>query len=115
MNDDFKTKLVAALRSGKYVQDAGKHHTLRTKTEQGECYCVMGVVADVLDPQGWSGNPDANEHYLFHDNYSACLSPADLLAIGMTADEQWDEFIYPNDRGELTFAQFADRLEAANA
>lgn len=110
MKTELKTKVVAALRSGEYVQDTelGK---LRVKKGGVDCYCVMGVVADVLDPGGWSPQTNNEDVYQFH-GWSGSLSGQDCEALGITAEEQWNRFIDPNDNEKVTFEQFADRLEA---
>lgn len=49
MNADVAKQWVAALRSGKYRQNIG---SLRSPC--GTKYCVLGVLADVLDPNSWT-------------------------------------------------------------
>jgi hypothetical protein len=49
---ELKDKWVTALRSGEYQKSEGQ---LREKQEDGTyCYCAMGVLCDVFDPNGWS-------------------------------------------------------------
>jgi hypothetical protein len=49
MDEKLKAKWVKALRSGEYNQ--GQGHLRRQKIES---YCCLGVLADVIDPDGWS-------------------------------------------------------------
>jgi hypothetical protein len=48
MDEKTKTKLLKALRSGKYPQ--GQRQLVRTNGEGTKFYCCLGVLADVL---GW--------------------------------------------------------------
>ena len=51
MNKEIKDKWVTALRSGKYKQTTG---ALRRVTADGESgFCCLGVLCDVVDPDGW--------------------------------------------------------------
>ena len=73
INPDIKSKWVAALRSGKYKQGQGK---LRVNDR----YCCLGVLCDIVNPEGWEQIPDpdnkvyanryrgsCNAHYIPHD------------------------------------------------
>lgn len=53
MDVDLKAKWVEALRSGDYEQ--GKHR-LCTVNFDYTCneFCCLGVLADIIDPEGWS-------------------------------------------------------------
>ena len=51
---DIAIKWIDALRSGKYTQGFG---ALRTIDDDGSvCHCVVGVLADVIDPNGWTSH-----------------------------------------------------------
>lgn len=43
---EFKTRLLDALRSGKYKQIQGY-------LQVNECFCILGVVNDVANPDNW--------------------------------------------------------------
>lgn len=47
MDPEIKAKWVAALRSGKYKQGRGR---LRS----GDEFCCLGVLCDIVYPQGWT-------------------------------------------------------------
>ena len=47
MNQDIKGRWIAALRSGKYKQHPG---VLRSGENE---FCCLGVLCDVVDPDGW--------------------------------------------------------------
>lgn len=49
MNEEIKTKWIAALRSGKYKQGEG---CLRN----GNSFCCLGVLCDIKNPNGWENN-----------------------------------------------------------
>src|SRR6185503_10300407 len=48
MNPEFKAKWLEALRSGRYQQATD---VLR---DESNCFCCLGVLADIIDPTGWS-------------------------------------------------------------
>ncbi len=55
MNRELKDKWVTALTNGDYVQTTD--HTLREFNGYGRyCYCALGVLADIIDPEGWDDN-----------------------------------------------------------
>lgn len=56
MNAEIKTKWLTALRSGKYEQTKGTLHV------QGNGYCCLGVLCDVVDSSRW--NPEAPGRYV---------------------------------------------------
>jgi hypothetical protein len=58
MNPEAKTKVVEALRSGKYKQGAGY-------LRRGDCFCVWGVICDVSEIGAWV--PDLGELYRYED------------------------------------------------
>lgn len=47
MDRELKAKWVAALLSGDYSQTTGK-------LRRTDGYCCLGVLADIIDPEGWS-------------------------------------------------------------
>jgi hypothetical protein len=56
MNSEIKTRWIAALRSGEYVQGTG---TLRYEDE----FCCLGVLCDLYDPTRWENYQGATHHY----------------------------------------------------
>jgi hypothetical protein len=107
MKAELKTKVVAALRSGSYEKDTNRACYLRTKDN---CFCVMGVVADVVDPAGWRRAEDGAYR---HRGRLSDLDQALREEIDLPYDKMWD-LIKLNDDSEkkLTFAQLADHIEA---
>lgn len=55
MNPDIQAKWVAALRSGKYNQCRGQ-------LRKGDCFCAIGVLCDVIEPDGWKRGYNGWEH-----------------------------------------------------
>lgn len=95
--------LTTALRSGKYNQGAGR---LRFSED---CFCFLGVAVELFDPQRWD-----------------TIEDADIAALGGNYEDYWPllgreqpdgegtyELTAANDSYELTFAQFADKIEEA--
>lgn len=94
MDSGLKQLWVDALRSGKYKQGAGY---LRTP---GDTFCCLGVLADVIDPEGWSGI----ELSVWRD--SACfLPPSDPLELRVQ-----DKLTKMNDSGK-SFEDIATYIE----
>lgn len=56
MKPEWKAKWVEALRSGRYEQVDGN---LRA----GQSYCVIGVLCDVVDPDGWEFGGGKYRHH----------------------------------------------------
>ena len=52
-NPELKAKWIAALRSGEYSQGRGK--LKRNNTELQPSFCCLGVLCDIVKPDGWEG------------------------------------------------------------
>jgi hypothetical protein len=108
MNPEVKARWVAALRSGKYAQGAG---ALR----KGDCFCCLGVLCDVLDPDGWENDFHQNvkgmpslkvyEEAGFAEVIPGFRSPPQVAIEGDASDLD-----VHNDNGR-TFAEIADAIE----
>lgn len=61
MDQELKKRWVEALRSGKYKQGNG---VLLDHTETGQELCCLGVLCDVIDPDGWLDGPNHLRHSL---------------------------------------------------
>jgi hypothetical protein len=104
MKTEVKTQVVAALRSGKYPQDLTFYCSLRTLDD---CYCVMGVVADIVDPDGWERPADRGCYV--HRDRTADLRDDVRDAAGLTDASMWS-LITLNDR-KTSFSDLADHIE----
>lgn len=91
MDKELKRKWVEALRSGKYEQG---HGALR----KDDKFCCLGVLCDVVDPNGWS------EDCYWRGEYA--LPPSHVLG-NLTASD----LVYLNDEKNLSFEQIADYIE----
>jgi len=64
ISKDVKDAWIAALRSGRYEQAEG---AMARETPDGQrCYCALGVLADIIDPCGWSPDEEMHGSYLTH-------------------------------------------------
>ena len=90
MDAELKAKWVAALRSGKYEQGP-------LFLRNGESYCCLGVLCDVLDPNGWP-----EDH---------CLALTTLDATGLSGMEV-SNLVHLNDTLGYPFNTIADWVEA---
>lgn len=104
MNETWKAKIILALRSGEYKQAQA-----RMRTDDG-CYCVLGVIADVLGAQwrysplyGWFISGNNGEAYIYF------LSEGILEKAGLSLGEQ-ARLSVMNDRN-ASFYDIADKLE----
>jgi len=91
---DNKARWLEALRSGKYKQ--GKQ-----RLRKGDSFCCLGVLCDITDSSGWSG-----DEYLGHTG----LAPIDVLrgcGVPFCAAEQLATL---NDSGR-SFEEIADYIE----
>lgn len=116
MNLEIKTKWLEALRSGKYKQ--GDRYLRRRTSEKGEGFCCLGVLCDIMQPEGWRDHsPDAQDVIVgFAGGGSEVVGvfqgypPAALLdQAGLDVDTS-RELARLNDQGR-TFAEIADIIE----
>lgn len=100
MNQTVKKKWVEALRSGKYIQTFG-----RLKNNSG-CYCALGVLCDVIDPNAWVNN--YGDNLWRGDN---ALPPSSLRsAIHLSINDACEVSIR-NDNNRYNFEQIANWIE----
>jgi hypothetical protein len=52
MDSDLKAQWIEALRSGDYTQ--GQYCLRRVWQATPDSFCCLGVLADIVDPEGWS-------------------------------------------------------------
>lgn len=101
MTPDMKTKWLAALRSGDYIQAT---HQLKSP-ENG--YCCLGVLCDVHDPTLWIDVEGVDPKYIRETD----VLPAQLAANYEIDESLQRELIFMNDDKEYTFEQIADWIE----
>lgn len=115
MNQEIKAKFVAALRSDKYEKTKGY-------LRRGNCFCVFGVLCDVVDPDGWQPlsvqltTIGARPIPVYeHRNCLALPSKALLQQVGLDEESQQVLRLYDkNDNTDATFAEMADEIEQWN-
>lgn len=100
MNQEIKAKWLEALRSGRYEQGTGRLRSIVDK------YCCLGVLEDVVNPEGWSkvfGSWAASDNQIF-------ISDSTSEQAGLT-EELEDRLMKMNDINGCTFAEIADWIE----
>lgn len=108
MNPEIKSKWLEALRSGRYHQARGV-----LRAEDGKSHCCLGVLCDILQPDGWGEEWEFEDpsgrfvvliapHTLSEDE-DQTLSLSTLDAIGLASTEE-DTLITMNDDGQDFFA-----------
>lgn len=110
MKADIKAKWVAALRSGDFEQGM---EVLRTVYSSGCSYCCLGVLCEIVEPNGWCDDYEpqwSGAHILAVSWGDECLNEYALAEFGLT-DEDQKTLIKMNDSGK-SFAHIADWIEA---
>lgn len=103
MSADLKNRWVEALRSGKYKQ---AQHSMRTGQNE---FCCLGVLCDIVDPEGWVGGPDEDGEYVHYLSDAAFpLDPRKDFGLLVAQAQHLAE---ANDGGD-SFAEIADWIEA---
>lgn len=104
MDQEFKSKWCAALRSGEYKQGEGR-------LRRGNTFCCLGVAADLIDPDAWY---EEKGGFLWRGtgSYGTCnyLPLVEAEKIGLEGEIQ-DILGEKNDRG-YDFIRVADWIEA---
>lgn len=78
MDKKLKDKWVKALRSGNYKQGKNKLRSL-----EDNCFCCLGVLCDVIDPEGWEEDRRAFlDRYKFYykSSMGSGLLPYEVLS-----------------------------------
>lgn len=106
MDQEFKARWVAALRSGEYKQGYGRMRT-------GNRFCCLGVVCDLVDPSRWEEGDrgrhlyaDLSPHKLGWEGYPPKETAA---SVGLSLRHMQD-LAKMNDR-EFSFEEIADYIE----
>lgn len=105
MNPEIKVKWLVALRSGKYKQT--KRFLRRGPDGPDAGFCCMGVLADILNPDGWQHHGSSAVRTNLGEVTS--LSFERLATVGLTLPQQID-LMRKNDFG-VPFDQIADYIE----
>ena len=98
----FKTRLVAALRSGEYDKVSGALH------RPGKGYCCLGVACKLVDPDGYSG-AGGHFHYKGHkSNLGLPESVAEEVTTGLLPEPDMSEFPLSYEQSRAALYMFAD-------
>lgn len=109
MNQEIKSKWVAALRSGEYVQGKGR---LRDTSRQEVCHCVLGVLVDLYVKEhdsSWVGSCKSNYELPAQVRDWADVEPIAKNEVKINGDVR--SLIFHNDGG-ATFLELADAIES---
>jgi hypothetical protein len=112
MNKEYKQKWVEALRSGEYKQGKG---VLRSKSDE---YCCLGVLCDIVDPEGWT-TPDSACGRCHFDDQSTVLPLSIAERVGLGEDQHGklqrlaggQEYLTECNDDGMTFEVIADIIE----
>lgn len=106
MTNEQKAQWCEALRSGRYLQTKNK---LRNKG----FYCCFGVLCDLVDPSGWTGDRShRNNSFLPGSEVAAMVGLKDVCPSLPFRDRKGNEFhIASLNDSDFTFCQIADVIE----
>lgn len=100
MNKELKEKWLKALRGqGDKTYKQGKSY-LRC----GDCYCCLGVLCDIINPEGWVKEPGDD---LFRYNNACAMLPVEVRMIAKLEIGEAPKLADMNDEGKdfITIAQ----------
>jgi hypothetical protein len=101
--ENIKKRWVEALRSGNYKQTTG---CLRN----GDGFCCLGVLCDIVDPEGWGNGSSLGIPYR-HGNFIPDAKTLQLVGIESGASTEIRHLTEMNDNSGNTFSDIADWIE----
>lgn len=107
MNSDVKAKWVAALRGGNYKQ------TRQCLRKNENSFCCLGVLCDILHPEGWSSREVDDEDiytFTYKTDFRLGSLPIDLLKEVNLDEFEEQHLIELNDDG-TSFSDIASYIE----
>ena len=109
MNLEVKTKWVAALRSGEYIQGKG---ILRKVVNNQTCHCVLGVLTDIYVKEEGMIWYEISSSYMLSNRVKdwAGISGADSMLVKI--DSIRVPLIIHNDSYQASFIELADAIES---
>lgn len=105
MNQELKQYWIDALKSGKYQQGTqgflrdGKHN-----------YCVLGVLADILDPSDWKLAQCRGKHVWAWNGAHSIFCPPSKYKEKITGIP-YSKLVQLNDETRLAFEELADWID----
>lgn len=106
MNPEIKVKWLEALRSGKYKQTK---YVLKNNIG----HCCLGVLCDIIDPNGWDKKLFDNEAYGFthKGNWNTRILPQTIMEeTNLDKLDKLDTLVAMNDFGN-SFNEIANFIE----
>lgn len=107
MKVELKQQWIDALRSGKYPQ-------ARFSLKNYEGYCCLGVLCDIMNPNGWSKDEWRCNIWESADGNIKGIESAfrddELLLVGLSKDEQFT-LVNKNDMEKCSFSEIANYIE----
>src|SRR5579859_3396843 len=100
VDNEIKTKWIEALRSGKYERGLT---CLRDANNQ---YCCLGVLADIIDPEGWIKKTD----FVFSHKLQNTRG-AQYLSSKVLNEKIQTDLACMNDSNKYEFPAIADYIE----
>ena len=107
MNQEWKEKWVAALRSGEYKQT---RHVLRNITPENEGFCCLGVLCDLWDNKAWDEVKGIETRMSFQGWEGGIPTPV-RESLGLTLSHV-QELVHMNDYDGASFDTIAGHIEA---
>lgn len=108
MDAIIKDKWVTALRSGAYQQG---RKALRTTADGKDSYCCLGVLCDIVAPEGWTAYViDSKDHWQ-HDDQGDVPSGRLLDYIGLRSRRLMEKLVTMNDTDQASFETIAQWIE----
>lgn len=107
MNPELKAKWVAALRSGNYKQG-------HTQLRRGNCFCALGVLCDVIDPNAWNKD-NIQAGRIVEWMKDGCISRVSMHSVhavnaGLNSKKA-NDIAHMNDHCGKNFSTIADYVE----
>lgn len=109
MNSELKPKWIEALRSGKYQQTSER---LCEERYGDRSYCCLGVLADIINPDGWF--KESEDFYVSWSGKDGILELAGLASVEELTnigDVMQGELVSMNDNEGKSFVEIADWIE----
>lgn len=111
IDTDLRDRWIAALESGEYQQADGRLRRASLHGD-GDAYCCLGVLCNLLDPNAWDATEDGFQ--VWGDEKSIFIPPVEALArVGLDEGIAGD-LATRNDGGD-TFREIAQILRSQEA
>jgi hypothetical protein len=109
LDPGIKNKWIEALTSGSYLQCSGQLKGRINEDSGDEGYCCLGVLADIINPEGWEFNnwvESGNDHE-YTESFDMDL-PSSILPIDIQK-----KLIIMNDDG-CSFERIAEEIRSTD-